>query len=105
MREREYSNEYLVKFMEEQWKGNALDQYNQYYEIEYDSSRGDFFIFSLIYNKSDEILNRINVGDIVWDWKKREYLDATIETSKFKHVLDKIIDSNGNTYFIYEVMR
>lgn len=99
---KKYDNKDLIKCIEKSWKDCASKYYEQYYEIEYDPGTNNFVIFSLLNNRVKEIYDKTSVGDIVWDWKEREYLDGVLEISKFKRILDKIIDSHGNTYFIYE---
>lgn len=99
---KKYSNKHLIKFIEESWKYCSSKYYEQYYEIEYNPDTNKFLICSLQNNRIKEIYDKTAVGDIVWNWKEREHLDGVLESSNFKRILDKIIDSNGNTYFIYE---
>lgn len=99
---KKYNNKDLIKFIEESWKCCSSKYYEQYYEIEYNPDTNKFLIFSLLNNRVKEIYDKTSVGDIVWSWKEREYLEGVLETSNFKRILDKIIDSHGNSYFIYE---
>lgn len=99
---KKYDDKDLIKFIEENRKDCSLKYYEQSYEIEYNSDTNNFVTFSLLNNRSKEIYDKNSVGDTGWKRKEREYLDGVLEISNFKRILDKIIDSNGNTYFIYE---